>query len=398
MGTLHKLTATQVKGALAPGRHSDGGGLYLNVTKTDARSWLFMFKRSGRRREIGLGSLQAVTLKEARNRAEASRAAVARGDDPAALFRPVASRTFREAADAYLAAKDFRHLHDLTRHQWERSLMVDLASLHSRPVAELDGPELAKALRPHWKRIPESARRTRNRAEKVLDHAKAMGWREGENPARWKGNLDALLTAPSRGVRSHHAAMPWRDLPAFMGELRKRPAMSARALEFTILTAARTGEAVGARWDELDLDAALWTLPAERMKVREEHTVPLSEGAVRLLWPLWEARVGPYVFPGHKAGRPLSNMAMLTLLKKRMGHSGYTVHGFRSSFRDWAGDGEPGYPRELAERALAHTIGGSEGSYRRARAVERRRPMMQAWDAFCSGQGLGNSIVRLHAS
>jgi integrase len=251
--------------------------------------------------------------------------------------------------------------------------------------------DVLAVLKPIWQAKAETASRLRGRIEKVLDAAKAKGFRDGENPARWRGHLDHLLPKPSKLERGHHAAMPYEDVAAFMGELRQREAMAARALEFCILTAARSGEVLGLRWSEVDLDKALWTVPAERMKAGRTHRVPLCDGAVVILKQLAETGTGEFVFAGHKPGMPLSNMAMEMMLR-RMKIENATVHGFRSSFRDWAGN-VSSFPREVVETALAHVIGDkTEQAYRRSDALEKRRKLMEAWAAYCGPKASSNLV------
>jgi integrase len=264
------------------------------------------------------------------------------------------------------------------------TLKVYAEPLRSKPVDQITTADVRAVLEPIWNKIPETASRVRGRIENVLDAAKVQGFRDDHNPAAWRGHLKLILPARQKLTRGHHAAMAIDDLPAFMVSLRARPAVAARCLEFAILTAARSGEALGARWDEIDLAAKVWTIPATRMKARRPHTVPLSARAVAVLaemQPLHDA--GGFVFPGQRPAQPLSSMA-LEMILRRMKVEGVTVHGFRSTFRDWCGN-RTSYPRELAEHALAHVIGDkAEQAYRRDDALERRRPIMEAWAIFCS--------------
>jgi integrase len=247
-------------------------------------------------------------------------------------------------------------------------------------------------LKPIWQVKPETASRLRGRIEKILDAAKAKGFREGENPARWRGHLDHLLPARSKLSRGHHAALSYNDLPEFVSELRKREGMAALALEFLILAAARSGEVKGARWPEIDLERKVWNLPGERMKAGRPHSVPLSSRAIEILESAAEARSSEYIFSGHRHGQPLSSMAFDMLLR-RMGRD-VTTHGFRSTFRDWAGN-ETSFPRELAEHALAHVIGDkAEQAYRRSTALERRRELMEAWTRYC-GPRSDSTVVNI---
>ena len=275
--------------------------------------------------------------------------------------------------------------------QWKSTLATYAAPLRDKPVDTITTDDVLAILKPIWTTKPETASRVRGRIEKVLDAAKAKGFREGENPARWRGHLDHLLPRPSKLARGHHAAMPYDEVAAFVAELREREAIAALALELCILTAARSGEILGMRWDEIDLDKKIWTVPAHRMKAGREHRVPLSQRATAILVRLSEHRSGDFVFPGQRRDKPLSNMAMEMMLR-RMKIENATVHGFRSSFRDWAGN-ETGYPRELIETALAHVIGDkAEQAYRRSDALEKRRKLMEAWAGYCEPRRLAKVI------
>jgi integrase len=262
-------------------------------------------------------------------------------------------------------------------------------------VDRIDTETVLSVLRPHWSRVPETASRLRGRIEKVLNAAKAKGYRSGENPAAWRGHLDHLLPSPKKiGDHSHYAAMPYAEVPAFLAKLRERDGVATLALELAILTAARSGEVFGAHWGEIDLGAKVWTIAANRMKAGREHRVPLSDPAMAILAKLNECRVSGHVFPGQRRNQPLSPSAM-ELVLRRMGVKGVTVHGFRSSFRDWAGN-ETGFPREIAEQALAHVIGDvAEQAYRRSDALEKRRKLMDAWAAYCQLRSVDESITPL---
>jgi integrase len=399
---VQKLSARGVATMTTPGRHSDGGGLYLNVTYTGARSWLFMWKVAGRRREMGLGSARDVPLARARELAAECRAIVAAGRDPlqaraVAKAAESAIPTFGECADEFIAVKQSEWRNDKHRAQWAMTLSAYAAPLRNLPVDVIDTAAVLSVLKPIWQAKPETASRFRGRIEQVLDAAKAQGHRTGENPARWRGHLDKLLAKRQRLTRGHHAAMAYADVPSFLARLRERQAgsVSALALEFTILTAARSGEALGMRWVEVDETAKVWTVPPTRMKSAREHRVPLSARALDLLVEAKRARTGDFVFPGSGAGRPLSVMAMEMVLR-RMNLASVTVHGFRSAFRDWAGN-ETHFPREVAEAALAHVIGdAAERAYRRGDALEKRRTLMKAWADFLEPSTRGN-VVNLPA-
>jgi integrase len=386
---LHRLSARQVVTLKAVGRHADGGGLYLRITAGGARSWVFMAIREGRRSEIGLGSSSAVSLASARRIASEMREAVAAGTDP----RLVISRsdaneseelpTFGNFAESYIASVEAGWRNAVHRQQWRHSLRDHARLLRDKPIDQIGTDDVLAVLQPIWLTRSETAKRVRGRIEKILDAAKARGLRprDSMNPAAWRGHLSLLLPAPSKLTRGHHAALPWSEAPAFMAELRKRQAVAARCLEFVILTAARSGEALGTTWSEIDLGAKLWTVPAKRMKAGAEHVVPLPDAAVELLEQLRQGQPSPASLVFSVAGAARSNMAMAMLLR-RMGRSDITTHGFRSTFRDWAGDAT-NYPRELVEQALAHSISNkAERAYRRGTAVERRRELMESWAEY----------------
>jgi integrase len=277
------------------------------------------------------------------------------------------------------------------RAQWKSTLETYAAPLKDRPVYTIATDDVLAALRPIWTTRPETASRVRGRIEKVLDAAKAKGFRQGENPARWRGHLDHLLPKQSRITRGHHAAMPYEHVAAFVGRLRESDSLTALALEFCILTAARSGEVLGARWSEIDLDKKVWMLPPHRMKAGREHRVPLSERAVAILRQLAESRTGDFVFPGRRKDKPLSDGTMHMALRWMKADT-VTVHGFRSSFRDWAGN-VTSFPREVVETALAHVIGDkAEQAYRRSDALEKRRKLMEAWAAYCEPKTSGNVV------
>jgi integrase len=392
--SFNKLSDTYLRsGTLKVGRHSDGGGLYLNVSPSGTKSWLFMWVVAGKRREMGLGPYPAISLAKARNRASTCRTQLEDGLDPIAERDREAEPTFGKCADLFLESMEASWRNDKHRAQWRMTLDIYCEPIRGKRVSSIDTEDVLKVLKPLWSTKPETASRLRGRIERVLDFAAARGWRNSENPARWRGHLKSVLPARVVLSRGHHAAMPYDDVPAFVAKLRNAAAMAARALEFLILTAARSGEALGATWAEIDLGARAWTIPALRMKAAREHRVPLSDRAVAILTQLAEARVSEFVFPGQKPGRPLSATAMEMLLR-RMKADQYTVHGFRSAFRDWAGD-ETQFQREVAEAALAHRVGdATERAYRRADALEKRRELMKAWERFCQG---GGPVVNLRS-
>ncbi|GLS37225.1 integrase [Mesorhizobium tianshanense] len=388
---LNKLSDRNVKAQTKPGRHSDGGGLYLQVEASGSRSWVFMWKSDGKRTVMGLGAYPTVSLADAREKAEACRKAVDAGRSPLADSRKEKEPTFAECVDLFLADNKLGWRNEKHKAQWEMTL-GDTYCRQLRPmrVSTIGTEHVLKALKPHWQGKAETASRLRGRIERVLAFAKAKGWRSGENPAQWRGHLDALLPKRQKLQRGHHVAMPYSQVPAFVGRLGNAEAMAARALEFLILTAGRSGEVLNARWSEIDLDPAgtgpVWAVPAERMKAGRPHEVPLSPRATTILKELAETRQNDFVFPGQRLGRPLSATAIEMLLR-RLKVKPVTPHGFRSSFRDWAGDAT-NFPRELAEAALAHRIGdATEQAYRRSTALAKRRKLMEAWAAFLARGG-----------
>jgi integrase len=385
----NQLSARKVETATEPGYYGDGGGLYLQVSKKyGSRNWVFRFMLNGRAREMGLGSPRTFTLKEARERARKCRQLVADGIDPIedrkqrydeARAETSGRMLFRDAVAKFLEVHQNTWKNAKHRQQWANTLRDYAKPLRDRPISAIDGALVSDALASIWTKKPETARRTKQRIERVCQ------WVKDGMPLPFKG--------PSKRVK-HHSALHFAELPAFMAELRKRDSVSARALEFTILTAARTGEAIGAKWSEIDLDAGVWAVPADRMKAGREHEVPLSKRAIEILNELPREKDG-YVFPGAKAKAPLSNMAMLELVRG-MNSNGLTVHGFRSTFRDWAGD-RTNFAREVIEHALAHRIKDkAEASYRRSAALEKRRKLMEAWAQYCSAPAASAKVLALH--
>ncbi len=395
--TLNRLTALEAIKLKAPGRHSDGGGLYLSIDGTGRRRWIFMYVRNGRRVELGLGSGRDLPLATARTEAAALRVILATGGDPrAARANLKAVPTFGEFADGYVETMTPSWRNPKHVQQWKMTLTTYAAPIRHLPVDEIETDEVLKVLQPLWNRTPETAERLRGRIENVLNAAKAKGHRSGENPAMWRGHLEKLLPRRQRLSRGHHAALPVNEAPTFMADLRARRAVAARALEFTILTAARSGEVLGARWGEIDVDRRQWTVPAERMKAGREHRVPLSTRAVAILAEMAEFGTFGSVFPGPKAETALSSMAMSMLLRRMK--SDVTVHGFRSTFRDWASEAT-GFPHEVCEMALAHTISSkAEAAYRRGDLFEKRRKLMEAWAAYCASAKSGKLISLQNAA
>jgi integrase len=382
--------------------YGDGGGLWLQITSSNARSWIFRYWVAERRqsREMGLGSLHVVSLQEARDLAGEYRRMRRQGVDPIEARHDTRAQrrleafkatTFKQCAEAYIDAhragwRDAKH-----RQQWANSLAQHAEPIIGNlPVQAIDTTAVHKVLQPIWTSIPETAARLRGRIEAILDWAKVLGYRTGENPARWRGHLDKLLPKLSR-VRKveHHAAMPYARIPEFITELRERDGAAARALEFCILTATRTGEVLGARRQEFDLDKAVWTVPAERMKAGVAHRVPLSPAALQVVKAM---NGGEFVFPGGNPGEPLSPKALHKALR-RMGVKDATPHGFRSAFRDWAADCTH-VANEVCEAALAHTIENKvEAAYRRTDLFEKRRELMNAWARFCTDAGDADVVL-----
>jgi integrase len=382
----NKLKAIKVTADLKPGRYSDGGGLYLVVDER-RRRWVFRYTRNGKTTDLGLGSVngtKAVSLKRAREKADVLRAALADGLDPRAIHTKEEIPKFGEFADEHIQSMRSGWRNEKHAKQWEMTLKQYAGRLRTKPINEITTDDILAVLQPLWTRVPETAERLRGRIESVLDAAKAKNLRSGENPARWKGHLKNLLPSRKRLARGHHAALPFEQVPAFVAQLRERKAMAALALEFTIMTAARTGEVIGARWGEVDISGAVWTVPPGRMKAGKEHRVPLCSRAMQILRNVMSAdEPGPdaFVFPGEKKGRPLSNLTMARLLERM--EVAATVHGFRSSFRDWASE-TTGFAHQTVEQALAHTIANkAEAAYRRGDQLAKRRELMAAWQSFC---------------
>ena len=390
---MGKLTARKVETA-KPGKYGDGGGLQLAVAPTGAKKWVLRFLWQGNAREMGLGSYPEVGLAEAREKAIAGRRLARSGVDPIAERKQDRRvPTFGKLADEVVTEQSKGFRNDKHRAQWKITLETYAAPLRVKAVDAITTEDVLGVLKPIWTTKTETASRLRGRIERVLNAAKAKGCRSGENPAAWRGHLENLLPKRQKLTRGHHAAMPYPDIPAFVAKLRTRKAVAALALEFAILTAARSGEVLGARWREIDFGARIWTIPPERMKAAREHRVPLSESAFAILEKFGEARVSEFIFPGQGAGRPLAEMVLRRMLRRDA--DVVTVHGFRSSFRDWAGN-ETHFPRELAEAALAHVVGDkAEQAYRRSDALEKRRALMEAWAQWCEPREAADNVTPL---
>jgi integrase len=392
---MGRLSARTIQTQTDPGFYPDGDGLYLQVTKSAetgpvAKSWVFRFQLNGKRREMGLGSAKAVTLKEAREKAEAARKLVTAKIDPiehkkteadAESERAAAATTFKQAADAYLGTNSDDRGNLKHWKQWGSTLKTyAYPAFGNTAVCRIDTGLVLRAIEPIWRTKPETASRLRGRIETILNAAKVRGWRSGENPARWRGHLDQLLPPKSKIAKvRHHASMHHAELSSFWPRLQVSDGIGARALEFVILTAARSGEVRGATWDEIDMERALWTIPARRMKGGREHRVPLTDEAIALLKKMRAISTGALVFEGTRRDRPLSDMTLTAVLRRMKLE--VTPHGFRSSFRSWAA--ERGYPDNLAEAALAHVAGDKVvQAYQRSDLLEQRRAMMQVWALF----------------
>ena len=390
---IGKLSAVEVRNKITPGLYADGGGLYLQVTEDKAKSWIYRFMLAGKRRDMGLGAIHTIGLSEAREEARKCRQQVRDGIDPieyrkairlAALADKAKTLTFEQCAKAYIKAHEAGWSNPKHIAQWTSTLETYVyPSIGGLSVGAVDTGMVMKVLEPIWTTKTETASRIRGRMEAILDWATVRKYRTGENPARWKGHLDHLLPARAKVQKAgHHAALPYDQMGGFMVDLRKQSGAGASALEFAILTAARTGEVIGATWNEIDMEKKLWTIPAERMKADREHRIPLSDAAVAVLEAMQKVCTGDYIFPGAVAKKPLSNMALLMTLR-RMKRDDLTAHGFRSTFRDWCAE-RTAYPSEVAEMALAHAVGNKvEAAYRRGDLFEKRRKLMDDWSMFC---------------
>jgi integrase len=407
---IEKLSALAVARAVKArrrGRLGDGGGLFLQIARDGGASWVFRYRNGRRERWLGLGSVEAVSLAAARTKARALREMRAAGIDPTSERRAVRAKatleaakamTFDDCADRFINSHGVGWRNPKHREQWRATLKTYASPVFGAlPVQSVDTSLVMRALEPIWNTKPETASRLRGRVERVLSWATTSGFRQGENPARWRGHLDHLLPLRSK-VRAvkHHSALPYIEMGVFMTALSSRDAVAARALEFTVLTAARTGEAIGAQWDEIDPVERTWTIPAERMKSGRDHRVPLSDAAVALVERMGTVRQDNHVFPSERINKPLSNMAMLVLLR-RMGRGDLTTHGFRATFRTWAAD-RTAFPREVVEAALAHVVGSKvEAAYQRGDLFEKRRRLMDEWARFCATPGTAGEVVSLKA-
>lgn len=403
-----KLKAVGVGKQTKPGLYPDGAGLYLQVTGSSAKSWLYRYTINQKTRSMGLGSAldDGLSLAAARDKRDELRALVVRGIDPLeardaaraqAKIGKAKSITFKEAATEYIATHRAGWHNVKHAAQWESTLKTyAYPTLGALPVSEIDTAAVLKVLQPIWATKRDTANRLRGRIEAIMDWAKARDFRAGENPARWRGHLNMLL-ATKRPAPKHHAALPFDQIGTFMADLRSRDGIGALALDFTILTVARTAETLGASWSEIDMGERLWVIPADRMKGNREHRVPLSDAAMAVLEKMRALGLtGEHVFPNIGRKRPLSNMAMLKQLE-RMNHADITVHGFRSTFRDWASE-RTNFQNEVIEMALAHAIGDAvEAAYRRGDLLDKRRRLMDAWGEYCASTVSSSAVVPIRA-
>lgn len=401
-----ELAAVAVKRLTQPGLYAVGGvaGLHLQVRGVDARSWILRATVGGKRRDIGLGGFPDVPLADAREKARQARALIEQGIDPVGARKDARSTleaqrrketTFKQAAEEFLASRGGEWKNPKHAKQWSATLEAyAYPVIGALQVKDVELAHITKILEPIWTDKTETAKRLRGRIENVLDHATVKGYRKGDNPARWKGFLDKILPAPSKVAKSKNfKAIPVAQVGGFMQRLKEREGMGARALEFAILTAARSGEVRGATWNEIDLQNTTWTIPAERMKAGKEHRVPLSPQAVKLLEALPRFKDVAYVFPAERGGM-LSDMAMNVLMRKMKADG--VPHGFRSTFRDWCAE-NTNYPREVAEQALAHAIESKvEAAYRRGDLFEKRKKLMNEWARFCNTvQSESGKVVKI---
>lgn len=394
---LQKLSALKVKNLSKPGYHSDGGGLYLRVAPGGSKQWCFRYMLDSKPHFMGLGSVNTLTLADAREKAGDCRKLILDGQDPIQMMGRDARKakrmesvagsiSFDECAKQYIEAHKAGWRNPKHAQQWANTLQAYASPVFGKlSVSQLDTNHVLKAIQPIWATKPETANRVRGRVELILDWAKVRGFRAGENPARWKGHLDKLLPARSKVSKvKHHEALPYGQAPAFMKKLRAEVGVSPKALEFVILTACRVSEAVKAEWPEIDFKAKLWTVPADRTKSGREHRVPLAPDAIKLLKALQEESTGQFIFPGWTAGTCLTDAALLRLSQK-MGYK-ITTHGFRSTFKDWAAELTQ-FPEDLSEAALAHIIKDkTQAAYQRGDMLQKRAEMMSAWAKYCGGK------------
>jgi len=388
---LHRLTALKVERTKAPGMYADGGSLYLRIAPGGSKQYIFRYIRGGRLHDMGIGPAHTLSLAEARERATEARKLLLDAIDPLANKRArlaalkaaeAKAMTFQQCVEGFIRDNESSWTNPRHAREWKTSLIKHaFPVLGSLPVAAIDTPLVLKVVKPLWERVPETASRVRGRIENVLGWATVHHYRSSDNPARWQGLLEHALPTVVKG--DHHAAMPYAEVPAFLAKLRQQTSVPARCLEFLILTGVRLDEAREMVWVEVDLDNRVWTIPGSRMKGGKEHRVPLSAAAIAALQGLHAIRQSDYVFPGAHPGKAIGKSVPLRLLNGITGN-GATVHGFRSSFCDFAAE-RTSFPREVAEQALAHAIPSAvEAAYRRSDLFEKRRRLMDAWADFCS--------------
>ncbi len=394
-----KLTARKVDHLNDPGMYSDGNGLYLRVTKTGTKGWIHRYQMKGNRKDMGLGTLETISLKKAREKAADNRKLITKGIDPIAAREAeeeekhkLSMPTFDDCAAQVISDRATGWKNPKSAQQWTNTLnQYASPTIGTMPVDNVDTELVMRVLEPIWGVKTETASRVRNRIEIILNWARVKGYRAGENPAQWRGHLEYLLPQRNKVQKpQHHSALPYREINTFMVKLNPKTSISAKALRLTILTACRTNEVIGAAWDEIDLEQKIWTIPGNRMKMEKPHTVPLSKQVVSLLESM--PRQGDWLFPSHQYGKHIGNMAMLVLLKREMGYADHTVHGFRSTFRDWTAE-ETNAANIVAEMALAHAIGsGVEKHYRRGDLLAKRALLMQQWADYCDRSTSGSVV------
>jgi integrase len=382
----NKLSETRIRTHDVPGILGDGDGLWLRVQKGGSKNWLFIYRRGGARKEIGLGGYgqgtAPVSLALARQKAEAIRLRLARGEDPTSDRRPVKPKTFKDCMEALLSAKEPAWTNPKHAAQWKMTLREYAKPLHDMPIADIVMGDVKECLLPYWQKTPETADRLRSRIQAVIDYGIAHEWRTAGNPARWAGLLDKVMPPRQKLQRGHHAALVYASAPAMVAKLRTSSGTAAHAVEFITLTVARTGEARGASFNEVDVVARTWTVPPDRMKAGKEHVVPLCDRALAIVEIMRQRATSEFIFGGGAEGKPVSDTAMTKALRLASPDKSATLHGLRSMFRDWAGDCTT-HAREVAEAALAHEVGNKvERAYRRSDALKKRRVLMNDWAAY----------------
>ncbi len=384
----NKLSETKVKALTKPGIYGDGDGLYIRVQKTGSKNWVFVWRRGDKRNEVGLGGYgqgtAPVSLVLAREKADAIRGQLARGEDPRGDRVSTKPKTFKDCMDDLLKAKESEWTNEKHADQWVMTLRDYAKPLHDLPIADIVIGDIKDCLMSHWSERPETAERLRARIQAVIDYGIAHEWRTAGNPARWKGLLEKVMPKRQKLTRGHHAAMAVKDAPEAVSKLRKSKGKAARAVEFLILNASRTAEVRGALWPEFDFEEKLWIIPAARMKKKRIHRVPLCQRALGILEEMKQKATSDLVFEGAKSGSPISDSMMTKALRAASKDKAATLHGMRSTFRDWAGDCTD-HAREVIEGALAHIEGdATEQAYRRSDAIDKRRALLRDWELYLS--------------